>query len=131
MRFFLILSILFSFFLGACQAKVPENFTAISTQELSQGIKDKALHIYDNNLASVYQAGHIPTAIYMDYLEPDASQLPTDKNASLVFYCKNTRCRASHAGAKFAWSQGYRNVRIYPEGIDGWRQAGMETEPAN
>jgi rhodanese-related sulfurtransferase len=131
MKFFLILPIFFSFFLGACQRKIPDQFPSISTQELSQGVKDKSLHVYDNNIASIYQAGHIPTAVFMDYLAPDVSLFPADKNAPLVFYCKNTRCSASEAGARFSWYQGYSNVRVYPDGIDGWKAAGMDLEPGN
>jgi rhodanese-related sulfurtransferase len=108
-----------------------EEFLFISTQDLSKGIKEKTLFVVDNNTPELYQKKHIPSAVFMDHHEPNAAVLPKDKNTALVFYCKNTRCTASHAGARFAKSQGYSNIRVYPEGIDGWETAGMPLEAAN
>jgi rhodanese-related sulfurtransferase len=108
--------------------RAAEEFPFISTEELSKGIQSKTLFVVDCNNPDLYQQKHIPTAIHMNSSEPEGKVLPKDKNATLVFYCKNPRCMASHDGARFAKSQGYSNVRVYPLGIDGWEKAGMPLE---
>jgi rhodanese-related sulfurtransferase len=105
-----------------------EEFGVVSTEELSNGIKNRTLMVFDNNTPELYQKKHIPSAVFMDHNDPDPNLLPADKDAKLVFYCKNTRCIASHEGARFAKSQGYTQVRVYPLGIDGWEKAGMPLE---
>lgn len=53
-----------------------------------------------------------------------AKELPAQKSATLVFYCANTRCTASHDAAMRAMAAGYTSVKILPEGIMGWKSAG-------
>ncbi len=109
--------------------QVPEEeFQFISTEDLGKGIKERSLMIFDNNSPELYEKKHIPTAVHMDFDHPDPKILPPEKNSPLVFYCKNTRCTASHEGARYAKSQGYTQVRVYPLGIDGWEKAGMPLE---
>jgi PQQ-dependent catabolism-associated CXXCW motif protein len=42
---------------------------------------------------------------------------------AMVFYC-HPKCWASWNAAKRAVSYGYRNVYWYPEGVEGWQDAG-------
>lgn len=58
-----------------------------------------------------------------------ASALPV-KDAPIVAYCVNTHCPASHKLAERLESLGYQNVKIMPEGIEGWKEAGNEVHPA-
>jgi len=127
LSFFVVLALAF-FSFSSPTLKAAEDLQFISTEDLSKGIKDKSLFVVDCNTPETFQKGHIPTSIHMNSSSPDAKLLPTDKKAALVFYCKNTRCMASHEGAHFALKQGYTNVRVYPLGIDGWQKAGMQTE---
>ena len=106
-----------------------EGFKFISTEDLSKGIQEKNVSVVDCNSDESYKKGHIPSAVHMDVMSPDIKVLPSDKNTALVFYCKNPHCSASHDGARFAVKQGYKNVRVYPLGIDGWVKAGMKVEP--
>lgn len=55
------------------------------------------------------------------------SELPADKSKTLVFYCANTHCGASHEAAARALVAGYKNVRVLPDGIAGWVKAGKQT----
>jgi 3-mercaptopyruvate sulfurtransferase SseA len=48
-----------------------------------------ALTIYDNNSKERWEGGHIPGARWVDYKNVQASDLPADKSATLVFYCAN------------------------------------------
>ena len=46
-----------------------------------------ALHIYDNNPKSVYEKGHLPGAKWISPSDVKESELPADKEATLIFYC--------------------------------------------
>lgn len=52
-----------------------------------------------------------------------------DMSKPLLFYCK-ADCWMSWNAAKRAMSWGYRDVAWYPEGTDGWEQAGLPLETA-
>ncbi len=72
------------------------------------------------------QMGVIPGAVLLRDLDA-IDQLPRDKAASLVFYCTNSACRASHEAAEKAIAAGYTHVRVFPDGIAGWVKAGKRT----
>ncbi|HYD65576.1 quinoprotein dehydrogenase-associated putative ABC transporter substrate-binding protein [Azospirillum sp.] len=52
-----------------------------------------------------------------------------DRDAGLVIFCERD-CWMSWNAAKRAVEWGYRNVRWFPDGTDGWREAGFPLEPA-
>lgn len=47
------------------------------------------LFIYDNNEKERYVQSHLPGARWVEFDEIKASDLPADKEATLVFYCAN------------------------------------------
>jgi len=51
-----------------------------------------------------------------------------DKGAALVFYCLRD-CWMSWNAAKRAISLSYGNVHWFPDGTEGWQEAGGELEP--
>lgn len=52
-----------------------------------------------------------------------------DLDHPIVIYC-HERCWLSWNAAKRAISYGYRRVHWYPDGIEGWRAAGLKTSIA-
>jgi rhodanese-related sulfurtransferase len=54
--------------------------------------------------------------------------LPKDKNTLLIFYCMGVACIYSGKAAHAAYEIGYRNLRVYREGIVGWQRAGLPVE---
>ncbi|TMQ04347.1 MAG: rhodanese-like domain-containing protein [Deltaproteobacteria bacterium] len=50
---------------------------------------DGKTFIYDNNPKESWVAGHVPGARWLDDEKVTASDLPADKNATLIFYCHN------------------------------------------
>ena len=50
----------------------------------------------------------------------------SDLDRPIVIYC-HERCWLSWNGAKRAVRYGYRAIHWFPEGIEGWRAAGLET----
>jgi rhodanese-related sulfurtransferase len=91
--------------------------------------KNNSLHIYDANAAETRdQYGVIPGATLLNSDDNyDLALLPADKDATLVFYCANTLCTASHEAARRAVKAGYEDVSVMGDGIRGWKQAGEPT----
>lgn len=82
-----------------------------------------------NGDATRKKMGVIPKAILLKDSDAfDASQLPADKQKPLVFYCANTHCGASHEAAASAIAAGYKDVKVLPDGIAGWVQAGKKVD---
>jgi rhodanese-related sulfurtransferase len=64
--------------------------------------------------------GTIPGAVLLTSYEDYAmSELPTDKESKLVFYCASTRCGASKKAATRALHECYTDVAVLPVGIKG------------
>jgi hypothetical protein len=71
-----------------------ESFGQLTIPELDakiQAAKSGALKlfIYDNNSRERFEKSHLPGAKWINYAEYAASELPSDKDATLVFYCAN------------------------------------------
>ena len=66
----------------------------------------------------------------LSYLKSNLQRLTRgDQELPLVFYCV-VDCWMSWNAVKRADELGYRNLYWYPEGSDGWREAGLELVPA-
>lgn len=91
---------------------------------------DLKVAVFDSNSPGTRKKyGKIPGATLLsDYQEFDKSELPENKDCTLVFYCSNTHCGASHSSAKVAMAAGYSDVNVLPAGIMGWSEAGQKTE---
>ena len=100
-------------------------FADLSQPELTAAIATKSVVILDVNGTDSFKEGRIPGAI--DFLANEdkiASLLPADKNALIVAYCGNEQCPAYQLAANTAAKLGYKNIRHFAPGIDGWRKSG-------
>ena len=88
----------------------------------------RSLHIYDSNEKDWYATARVPGAKWVAFNEVAEGDLPSDKGATLVFYCANEECFASHTAAIGAIKLGYTDVFIMPAGIMGWKRANLPTE---
>ena len=84
--------------------------------------------VIDVNSDERWAKGHVPGARHMLRENLNASTLPTNKDAMLVFYCGSSRCKASHKAASAAVGLGYTNVWVMGDGIKGWEEKGLKTE---
>lgn len=71
-----------------------------------------------------YQDGFIPGAINLPYpaFDKNLDKLPADKNRLVVFYCAGTTCTMSPKSLEKAEALGYRNAKVFREGMPGWLQ---------
>ena len=114
-----------------CLTAIASNqFPDIGHDELKKAMKEKKVTLIDVNGSESYSKGHIPGAIDFAANEDKlAANLPKDKDALVVAYCGNERCKAYMQAAIKAKELGYTNVKHYSKGIAGWKSAGEKTEP--
>jgi len=136
----IIVSILISIlFLSACQSekvdltgeKVDVNggsYTNINSQQLDAMFKDKDFVLVNVHIPF---AGDIPnTDLSIPYDQIAESQyltqLPTNKSAKIVLYCRSGRMSAMAAEELVAL--GYTNIWNLKEGLVEWEQAGYSLD---
>lgn len=111
---------------GMSQAKQsdnqPQNYRTMSVAELAKVTDDPDVILVNVHIP---YAGEIPGTdefIPFNQIQQDKNELPKDKNAELVLYC-----RSGHM-SKIAYTtltqMGYVNVYDVPGGMNAWRQAG-------
>lgn len=100
----------------------------ISPKDLHLALQNGKVTVCDVNAQASWERARVPGALQLD---PDLSHpdlLPTDRGASLVFYCSNPLCRKAPLAARRAKGLGYTDVRVLSAGIRGWVDAGLPTE---
>lgn len=115
------------------EVAVKENLVKeISVKEVKHFIDSKAKNValFDaNNSEARADAGVVPGAILLtSYNQYALSELPKDKATTLVFYCYNSYCQASHAAAERAIGAGYKDARVMKEGIEGWNKEAVKNK---
>jgi rhodanese-related sulfurtransferase len=100
----------------------------ISPGDLKQLLQKQGVTVVDVNSPQSWAEAHVPGAVNLDPANYVASDLPEDKNASLVFYCSNPFCRKAPNAAKRAKQMGYSNVKVMAAGMSGWLSAKLPTE---
>jgi rhodanese-related sulfurtransferase len=66
-------------------------FGSLTVDQVSDLIAKKDASVFDNNPREMYEKGHVPSAKWVDFKNVTASDLPQDKDRTLVFYCANER----------------------------------------
>ena len=59
----------------------------LSIAEVASRLGTPGFYVFDNNGHGRWQRGHVPGAVNLNPYEYDPSALPSDKTATLVFYC--------------------------------------------
>lgn len=104
-------------------------FADISIKEVKALAESKQAVILDVNGTESYQKGHVPTALNFEAVKDKlASSLPADKDALIIAYCGNPKCKAYKEAAEAAEKLGYKNVKHMSAGIAGWKDAGEKLE---
>jgi rhodanese-related sulfurtransferase len=112
---------------AAATERAPTPIATVSVDELARMLAGPDCQAVDaNGNATRQRMGVIPGAVLLTDAE-SIDQLPPDKARSLVFYCANPSCGASHLAAEKAIAAGYTHVKVLPDGIAGWVKAGKKT----
>ena len=142
MRTLLFLSVLGLAAIGGCaqkdDKKADDNKPAAAAVEVptitvdqldTMLAKSECVPVDANGERTRQKMGVIPGAVLLTDSETfSAGELPADKSKTLVFYCANTSCGASHEAASKARFAGYSNVKVLPDGIAGWVKAGKKIQ---
>jgi rhodanese-related sulfurtransferase len=100
-----------------------EAFRHISMTKVEQLLGKPGVFVYDINVPEIWEQYHLPGTVHVD--NPDLTQfLPTDKSATLIFYCAGPLCSVSAAAAREAARLGYLRLYVMDDGIFGWVKAG-------
>lgn len=101
----------------------------ISPDKLHQLAQNpEPIAVIDVNSRDSWMKARVPGASNLDPADYKDSDLPSDKNAALVFYCSNPMCRKAPNAARRAEKMGYSNVQVMSAGISGWLSAKLPTE---
>jgi len=123
--------------LAGCQSKPVTGETVTVTGGSYQNVSADGLHTMLKNKDFVFVNVHIPfegdiaetdLSIAYDQITDPANleQLPADKNAKIVLYCRSGRM--SQIAAENLVKLGYTNIWNLEGGMVGWEQAGYELE---
>ncbi|WP_169752667.1 rhodanese-like domain-containing protein [Campylobacter mucosalis] len=128
----LIIFIAFSF--SSAFASMPadlntgiDGMTPISMSQAENLKKQNNVYFLDTTTKENYNLRHIPGAINVDE-NTTLGLLPKDKEATLVFYGQNSSSFSANDIALIAQKNGYKNLYLITEGIEGWVISGRATE---
>lgn len=136
-KFVFIFLLLATFFLAACQSKpvIGESVTVaggsyknVSPNELNVILKNKDFVFVNVHIPFAGNIADTDLSIPYDQISApeNLSQLPADKNAKIVLYCRSGRM--SEIAAEELVSLGYTHVWNLTGGMAEWESAGYEIQ---
>jgi rhodanese-related sulfurtransferase len=130
-----VLFLLAAILLASCQSKPVTGETVSVADKSYQNITAAELHTMLKNKDFILINVHIPFAgnlantdlsIPYDQIEQNLSQLPADKNAKIVLYCRSGHM--SGIAAEKLLSLGYTNIWNLKGGMAQWEADGFEIQ---
>lgn len=130
-----VLFLLAAILLASCQSKPITGETVSVDGKSYQNITAAELHTMLKNKDFILINVHVPFAgdiaqtdlsVPYDQIEQKLSQLPADKNAKIVLYCRSGHM--SGIAAEKLLSLGYNNIWNLKGGMAQWEADGFETQ---
>jgi phage shock protein E len=102
------------------------SYKNVTPKELHTMLKDKDFVFVNVHIPFVGNIAETDLSIPYDQIEQDLSQLPADKNAKIVLYCRSGHM--SQIAAEKLISLGYTNVWNLKGGMTDWENEGFEMQ---
>ena len=131
----LILFLMIAVLLAGCQSKAVSgkdvsvaggSYKNVTPRDLNTMLKDKDFVLINVHIPFAGNIASTDLSIPYDAIEQNLSQLPSDKNAKIVLYCRSGRM--SQIAAEKLVSLGYTNVWNLNGGMIDWEKEGFELE---
>lgn len=104
----------------------------IITLDEARSLVARAGKIVDARTKALFDEGHIPGAISLDYYELQRQLdrvLPLlSKDEDIMVYCESADCEASELLSKELYAMGFTKLLLFKGGFEEWSAAGMTVE---
>lgn len=135
MKIILILVLLITILLTSCQT-APVNgervavgsgsYQSVTPAVLNTMLKEKDFVLINVHIPFAGNIAGTDLSIAFDEIDRNISQLPSDKNAKIMLYCRSGHM--SRIAAEKLVSLGYTNIWNLKGGMIDWEQAGYKIE---
>jgi len=131
----IFLFLLITVLLASCQSKpitgedvsvAGGSYKNVTPKELSTMLKNKDFVFINVHIPFAGNISGTDISIPYDQIEQNLSQLPSDKNAKVVLYCRSGHM--SQIAAEKLVSLGYTNIWTLKGGMSDWEKAGFDLE---
>ncbi len=98
--------------------------------EVTAGSGGPSTLLLDVRTADAYAAGHLPGArnIRLPQIDPKEKDPDLDRYKTIIVYDQNRGSASGMAVAKRLLIADYDDVRLFEEGFDAWKRAGLPVE---
>ncbi len=135
----LLIALMFLFILSACSSQAtPESVTGttvivddgsylnVAPSELNSMLANKDFVFVNVHIPFAGNIASTDLSIPYDQIDQNLTQLPADKNAKIVLYCRSGRMSA--IAAETLVKLGYINIWNLDGGMVAWEQGGFKIE---